>query len=83
MEHLDKNGLISDFKEGFVGGRRLQKNLFIVRYCIEEMYRKEREFVEVAIDIEKAFDSVEIVALVKALQFYKCEPKMIDVIVDL
>ena len=39
-------------------------HLFIVMYCIEEMYRKGRELVVVAIDFEKAFDSVGRVALV-------------------
>ena len=36
----------------------------------------------VAIDFEKAFDSVRRVALVKALKFYMCDPRMIDVMVD-
>ena len=57
--------------------------MFIVRYCIEEMYRKGRELVVVAIDFEKAFDSVGRVALVKALKFYRCDPRMIDVMVDI
>ena len=38
MEHLDRNGLIIDFQAGFTGSKRLEENLFIVRYCIEEMY---------------------------------------------
>ena len=37
----------------------------------------------VAIHFEKAFDSVGRVVLVRALKFYKCDPRMIDVIVDL
>ena len=66
VEHFDRNGLISDFQAGFTGGMRLKKNLFLVRYCIEEMYRRGRELVVVAIDFEKAFDnSVGRVALVK------------------
>ena len=36
------------------GGRRLEENLFIVRY--------------------KAFDSVDRVALIRALMYYKCDP---------
>ena len=64
VEHLDRNGFISDFKSGFTGGMRLEENLFIVRYCIEKMYRRRRELVLVGIDFEKAFDSVGRVALV-------------------
>ena len=65
-QHLDRNGLISDHQVGFTGGRRLEENLFIVRYCIEETYRLARELVVVAIDFEKAFDSVGRLALVRA-----------------
>ena len=42
--------------------REHRPKLFIVRYCIEEMYRKGRELVVVAIDFEKAFGSVRMVA---------------------
>ena len=42
---------------------RLENNLFIVRYCIEETYRLARELVLVVIDFEKAFDSVGRLAL--------------------
>ena len=31
VEHIDRNGLISDYQAGFTGGRRLEENLFIVR----------------------------------------------------
>ena len=54
VEHLDRNVLTSDFQAGFTGGKRLEENLLIVRYCNEEMYRKGRKLVVVAIDIEKA-----------------------------
>ena len=37
----------------------------------------------VAIDFEKAFDSVDRVALIRALMYYKCDPRFIDVVLDL
>ena len=83
MQHLDRNGLISDYQVGFTEIRRLEENLFIVRYCIEETYMLERELVVIAIDVEKTFDSVGRLALVIALKFYKCEQRLIYVIVDL
>ena len=82
VEHLDRNGLISDYQARFTGGRRLEENLFIARYCIEETYRLGRKLVVVAIDFEKAFDSVERGALVRALKYYKCDPRLIEIIVD-
>ena len=39
VDHFDRNCLISDYRAGFTGGRRLEENLFIFRYCIEETYR--------------------------------------------
>ena len=47
VEHLDRNGLISDYQAGFTRGRRL-------------------EF-----------------ALVRALKYYKCDPRLIEIIVDI
>ena len=37
----------------------------------------------VEIDFEKAFDSVDRVALIRALKYYKCDPGLIDVVLDL
>ena len=50
----------------------MEENLLIVRYCIKETYRLARELVVVAIDSEKAFDSVGRSTLVRALKFNKC-----------
>ena len=66
-EHLERNRLISDYQAGFTGGRRLEENLFIVRYCIEEMFRLGKRLIVVAIDPEKSFDSVDRVALIRAM----------------
>ena len=61
----------------------MEENLFIVRYCIKETYRLGKRLVVVAIDFEKAFDSVEWVALIRSLMYYICDPRLIDVIFDL
>ena len=34
VQHLDRNGLISDYQAEFTRGRRLEENLFVVKYCI-------------------------------------------------
>ena len=83
VEHLEQNRLISNYQAGFTGGRRLEENLFVVRYCIEETFRLGRGLVVVAIDFEKAFDSVDRVALIRAWMYYKCDPRLIDVVLDL
>ena len=47
------------------------------------MYRLGRELVVVSIDFERTFDIVERVALVKALKYYKCDPRLIEVLIDI
>ena len=42
-----------------------------------------RELVVVLISLEQAFDSVGRLALDRELKFYKCDPRLIDVVVDL
>ena len=42
-----------------------------------------RKLVMVAIDFEKVFDSVERGALVGALKYYKCDPRLNEIIVDI
>ena len=68
---------------GFTSGRRLEENLFILEYCVEESYRMKKKLVALAIDFRKAFDSVDRGALVKALMYFKCDPRVIEVIVKL
>ena len=36
-----------------------------------------------SIDFEKAFDSVEREALVRALKYYRCDPRLIEVVKDI
>ena len=51
-----------EFQSGFNGGRRLEDNLFILRYCIKGSYKRGKPLFVMAIDIAKAFDSVNRVA---------------------
>ena len=76
--------LLSDYPAGFTGGRRLEENMFIVRYCIEEAFRLGRRLIVVAIGFEKAaFDSVDRVASIRAMKYYKCDPRLINAVLDL
>ena len=50
VEHLERNKLISDYQAGFTGGRMLEENLFIVRYCIDETFRLGKRLIVIAID---------------------------------
>ena len=46
-------------------------------------YKRRKALIEMAIDFAKAFNSVNRVALFKALKTCGCDPSMIDVIVEL
>ena len=36
-----------------------------------------------SMDFEKEFDRVERVALVRALQYFRCDPRLIEVVIDI
>ena len=48
---------------------------------VDECYRMKEKLVIVAIDFCKAFDSIDRQALIEGLKYYKCEPRVIEVIV--
>ena len=59
VEHIRQAEEQRKFQSGFTRGRRLEDNLFILRYCIEESYRRGKPLFVMAIDFAKAFDSCE------------------------
>ena len=60
----------------------MEENLFIIRYCIEETFNLGKRLIVVAIEFEKAFDCVDRVALIRAFMYYKCDPRLIDVVLN-
>lgn len=71
---------VDDLQCGFTDGRRMEENLFILSVCVEQCFTMREELVVVAIDFSKAFDSVERKALIEAMMYYKCDPRVIEVI---
>jgi hypothetical protein len=45
-------------RAGFTKGRRVEDNIFVLRYYVEETFRRKKELIVTAIDFSKAFDSV-------------------------
>ena len=80
IEHVATRGELSMVQAGFTPGRRLEDNIFILNYCIANSKERKRELVIAAIDYQKAFDSVDRRALIKALKTYECHPLLIDII---
>ena len=83
LEHIKSLGEVNVLQAGFTEGRRLEDNLFILNYCIENSKHRKQELVITAIDFEKAFDSVNRKELRRVLKYYECNPRIIDIIVTL
>jgi len=74
---------VENLQAGFTVGRRLEENLFMLGYCVEESYRSKNMLVVISVDFRKAFDSIDRRKMVEAMIYYKCDPKVIDSIVSL
>jgi len=61
----------------------MEENIFILSYCVEECYRSREMLVVVAIDFKKAFDSIDRRGLIEAMKHYRCDSKLIDIVVGL
>ena len=67
---------------GFTKGGNILDNLFILRECIEETYRKKKKrMVAIAIDFKKAYDSIKRETMVQILKEIRIDSKIIDFIV--
>jgi len=81
QEMCDKR--VESLQSGFMEGRRLEENLFILSYCVEESYRSKEQLIVVSVDFKKAFDSIDRTSIVEAMKNYRCDPKVIDMVVAL
>ena len=42
--HLSENDEQNELQSGFTARRRDKDNMFVLRYCVEESFRKKKEF---------------------------------------
>ena len=80
VTHLITNDEMHCLQMRFTRGRRLEDNLFMLVYCLRSAERMKKNLIITAVDFAKAFDSVSRVNLIKTLVYYKCDPRLIDVI---
>ena len=66
---------------GFNKGGNILDNLFILRECVEETYRKKEQMVAIAIDFKKTHDSIKRETMVQILKELRIDSKIIDFIV--
>jgi len=76
--HIERVGAVRENQAGFSKGRRIEDNLIILRYCVEESKKRKLELYVAAIDFSKAFDSVNRVKLLEVLMEFKIDHKILD-----
>lgn len=81
--HLLRNEIFSVYQAGFTKNRRIEDNIFILRYCIAESKKNRKPLYIAAIDFAKAFDSIKRENIIYALKKYKCNPQVIDILAAL
>ena len=65
---------------GCTTGSMIEDNLFTLQYCIEGCYKLKRPLIVTCLDYLKAFDSIRLGKIIKALIHYKIHYKIIDAI---
>ena len=78
VDHLKENSQLSEFQAGFCAGRRVEDNIFLLKYCIDETRKLKKELYVGAIDFEKAFDSLDRGKIIATLMKYKCDPNIVE-----
>ena len=53
-DHLERNGEMKENQAGFTEGGRVEDNLFIMQYCVEETYKLKKSLIVIAIDFKKS-----------------------------
>ena len=85
-KHIPENKIEKFEQAGFTKGGNILDNLFILRECAEETYRKKKnkQMLEaIAIDFKKAYDSIKRETMVQILKELRIDSKIIDFIVSI
>ena len=67
--HMKVQNCISELQAGFTGGKRIEDNLLVLRYCISESRRLKKPLFITAIDFMKAFDSIDRQSILRAVSY--------------
>ena len=77
-DHLKENMALEESRAGFTEGGKIEDNLFILQYCVEESFKNKKKLIIPSIDFKKAFDSIKRETLIEVLKEYKIHPLIID-----
>jgi len=82
-KHIIKINEVRENQSGFTRGRRIEDNLVILNYCVEESFRMKKDLYVAAVDFSKAFDSVDRIRMIEVLKKFKIDSMLIDQIVKI
>ena len=68
---------------GFTKGARIENNLYLLKYCVENSIQRKVPLFVASIDYSKAFDSIDRSQMIEALKKYKIHPKIINAVADI
>ena len=74
---------MNELQAGFTKKRRITDNLYILKYCIESSFKKKQTLYVVAIDFQKAFDSIDRGKLMKTMMKYEIDSNVIEIIASI
>ena len=81
--HLANNDLLNEMQAGFTDGRRIENNLYILKYCIESCFERNLPLFLSSVDYHKAFDSINRGKMIQAMKYYKAHFKDIDKVAEI
>ena len=74
------NELMNVLQAGFTKKRRITDNLYILKHCIENSFKKIQQLFVIAVDFQKAFDSIKRGKLIETMIALKIDSKVIEII---
>ena len=77
-DHLECDREMIENQAGFTSGGRVEDNLYLLNYCVQDSYDKKKPLFVTAIDYAKASDSVKRSKLIEVKKKYRIHPDKID-----
>ena len=82
-KHLEINGEMLVEQSGFTKNARIEDNITILKYLIQDARKRKKELVITGVDFAKAFDSIKREKILETLKYYKIDPRVIDAVANI
>ena len=58
-EHVSKNNEVMETQVGFIEGGNIDDDIYLLKYCVEDIIKRRVPLYVALIDYSKAFDSID------------------------